>query len=145
MTEGMDVDPKELHQIGEAAERTALSIRTIRYYEEIGLVVPSGRTAGGFRLYTDDDLDRLLLVKAMKPLDLSLETTQRMLEARDRLASGEAEADERRALLEDFEEFLAEARERTVRMQAGLEAAQQAVEKLRKELPHHRRPVRSRG
>ena len=135
---------RELHQIGEAAERTGLSIRTIRYYEEIGLVSPSGRTAGGFRLYTDDDLDRLLLVKAMKPLDLSLETTQTMLEARDRLASGRADADERRALLQAFEEFLAVARERIVRMQAGLDAAQQAVEKLRRELPTHQRPVRSR-
>ncbi|MBI4261869.1 MAG: MerR family DNA-binding transcriptional regulator, partial [Actinobacteria bacterium] len=35
---------EKLHQIGEVAERTGLSLRTIRYYEELDLVVPSGRT-----------------------------------------------------------------------------------------------------
>ena len=43
-------------QIGEVAERTGLSLRTIRYYEEVGLLSPSGRTAGGFRLYADSDV-----------------------------------------------------------------------------------------
>jgi DNA-binding transcriptional MerR regulator len=58
-------------QIGEVAERTALSLRTIRYYEEVGLVPPSARTQGGFRLYTEADVERLLLVKRMKPLEFS--------------------------------------------------------------------------
>ena len=46
-------------QIGEAAERVGLSIRTIRHYEEVGLIVPSARSGGGFRLYTEPDLARL--------------------------------------------------------------------------------------
>ena len=49
----------QLHQIGTVAERVGLSLRTIRHYEEVGLVVPSGRSAGGFRLYTDGDVERL--------------------------------------------------------------------------------------
>lgn len=53
----------EMHQIGEVAEAVGLSLRTIRYYEEVGVVPPWGRTAGGFRLYTDDDIERLRLVK----------------------------------------------------------------------------------
>jgi DNA-binding transcriptional MerR regulator len=60
-------------QIGEAASRVGLSLRTIRHWGEVGLVVPSGRSAGGFRLYTEDDVERMLLIKALKPLDLSLE------------------------------------------------------------------------
>lgn len=52
-------------QIGEAAEGAGLSIRTIRHYEEAGLVVPSARSDGGFRLYTEADLDRLRVVKRM--------------------------------------------------------------------------------
>lgn len=42
-------------QIGEVAERIGLSLRTIRYYEEVGLVVPSVRSQGGFRLYTEPE------------------------------------------------------------------------------------------
>jgi DNA-binding transcriptional MerR regulator len=60
-------------QIGEAANRVGLSLRTIRHWGEVGLVVPSGRSAGGFRLYTEDDVERMLFIKALKPLDLSLE------------------------------------------------------------------------
>jgi len=77
-----------LMQIGEVAERTGLSLRTIRYYEEDGLVVPSARSQGGFRLYTDDDVDRLRVVKRMKPLDFSLEQMRDLLGIVDRLASG---------------------------------------------------------
>ncbi|WP_043368340.1 MerR family DNA-binding transcriptional regulator, partial [Mycolicibacterium conceptionense] len=47
-------------QIGEVAARTELSIKTIRHYDEVGLVTPSARSAGGFRLYTADDVNRLL-------------------------------------------------------------------------------------
>lgn len=72
-------------QIGEVAERTGLSLRTIRYYGEVGLVVPSSRTEGGFRLYTDDDVARLELVKMMKPLEFSLEEMREVIDALDEL------------------------------------------------------------
>ena len=62
-----------LLQIGQVAERTGLSLRTIRFYEENGLVVPSGRTDGGFRLYSDDDVARFAVIKQMKPLGFTLE------------------------------------------------------------------------
>nr|WP_216217710.1 MerR family transcriptional regulator [Amycolatopsis aidingensis] len=66
-------------QIGEVAERTGLSLRTIRYYEEVGLVRPSARSQGGFRLYTDPDVARLLLIKRMKPLGFQLEEMRELL------------------------------------------------------------------
>ncbi|WP_328452844.1 MULTISPECIES: MerR family transcriptional regulator [unclassified Amycolatopsis] len=69
----------EQMQIGEVAERTELSLRTIRYYEEVGLVVPSARSQGGFRLYTEPDIDRLLLIKRMKPLGFQLEEMRDLL------------------------------------------------------------------
>ncbi|HEX5695039.1 MAG TPA: MerR family transcriptional regulator [Acidimicrobiia bacterium] len=78
----------EHHQIGAVAERLDLSLRTIRYYEEIGLVSPSGRTEGGFRLYTESDIERLRLVKVLKPIGMSLEAMSELLECADRLASG---------------------------------------------------------
>ncbi len=65
-------------QIGEVAAQTNLSLRTIRHYEEIGLVEPSGRSQGGFRLYVDADVERLRLVRRMKPF-LTLEETKDLL------------------------------------------------------------------
>jgi MerR family copper efflux transcriptional regulator len=68
-----------LLQIGQVAERTGLSLRTIRFYEENGLVVPTARSEGGFRLYSEDDVARLEVIKRMKPLGFSLEEMQQLL------------------------------------------------------------------
>ncbi|MBB1031717.1 MerR family transcriptional regulator [Dietzia sp. SLG310A2-38A2] len=72
-----------VRKIGEVAECTGLSIRTLRHYDDLGLVVPSGHTAGGFRLYTEADVERLLLVRRMKPLGFSLDRMRQFLEAVD--------------------------------------------------------------
>ena len=72
-------------QIGEVAERTGLSLRTIRYYEEMGLISPSARSQGGFRLYTEADIARLELVTRMKPLDFTLEEMRDLLATLDRI------------------------------------------------------------
>jgi MerR family transcriptional regulator, copper efflux regulator len=69
----------ELVQIGQVADRTGLSLRTIRFYEENGLVVPTARSEGGFRLYSDSDVARLEVIKRMKPLGFSLEEMQELL------------------------------------------------------------------
>lgn len=60
-------------QIGEVAEQVGLSLRTVRYYEEVGLVAPVERTPGGFRLYDANAVERLKLVRDLKPLGFSLE------------------------------------------------------------------------
>jgi DNA-binding transcriptional MerR regulator len=75
----------DLQSIGPVAEATGLSLRTIRYYEEIGLVTPSGRSAGGFRLYDDRGIERLLLIKRMKPLGYPLEEMGQLLHLVDAL------------------------------------------------------------
>ena len=68
-----------LLQIGQVAERTGLSLRTIRFYEEHGLVRPTTRSDGGFRLYSDDDVARLEVIKRMKPLGFTVEEMQELL------------------------------------------------------------------
>jgi len=75
-------------QIGEAAERTQLSLRTIRHYDQMGLVPPSGRTEGGFRLYTEADIQRLRHVQRITPLGFSLEETAEILEILEGEAPG---------------------------------------------------------
>lgn len=49
----------DLFQIGELSEKAGVSKRTIRYYEELGLIKPSRITSGGFRLYSINDMLQL--------------------------------------------------------------------------------------
>lgn len=93
MAAGGPVGSERMMHIGEVAERTSLSLRTLRHYDEIGLVVPSGRTEGGFRLYTESDIARLMLIRRMKPLGYSLEEMRDVLHAFDGAASGSGAAD----------------------------------------------------
>ena len=78
------------YQIGEVAEAVGLSLRTIRYYEEVGLLPAPTRSAGGFRLYGDDDIARLSIIKQMKPLDFTLEEMADVLALREQLSTARA-------------------------------------------------------
>ncbi|MGO2534214.1 MerR family transcriptional regulator [Arthrobacter rhombi] len=71
--------PGRTMHIGELAERTGLSLRTIRHYDDVGLLPASARTDGGFRVFTETDVDRLTHIKAMKPLGFSLEEITELL------------------------------------------------------------------
>jgi MerR family Zn(II)-responsive transcriptional regulator of zntA len=68
-----DPAPVELLQIGEAARMAGVSIRTVRFYEETGLLLPSQSTSGGIRLYMSRDVNRLVFIKRMKMLGMSIE------------------------------------------------------------------------
>ena len=59
-------------QIGTVASLSGVPIKTIRYYEELGLIKASGRTEGGFRLFDSDILPRLHFIKRAQSLGLSL-------------------------------------------------------------------------
>ena len=61
------------YTIGETARRSGFSASALRFYEDIGLVDPTGRTEGGYRLYDDDSLDRLAFIARAKQLGCSLE------------------------------------------------------------------------
>lgn len=60
-------------KIGEVARRTGLTHRTLRHYDELGLLVPSGRSGGDYRLYAPEDMERLLAIQHLKSLGLGLE------------------------------------------------------------------------
>src|SRR3954464_6291991 len=87
----------DLLQIGELADRVALSLRTVRYYEEMGLVTPERRTDGGFRLFTQAHVDRLLMIKRMKPIGFSIQEMGDVLEARDALHAPDTAPEAREA------------------------------------------------
>ena len=124
----MALDERHM-QIGEVAERTGLSLRTIRYYGEVGLVQPSARSPGGFRLYTGADVERLLLVRRMKPLDFSLEEMADLLGVLDRLAG--AGPDERAGLRERLAMYEQVAQARCAALREQLETAEEFAAQLR--------------
>ncbi len=122
-------------QIGEVADRTGLSLRTIRYYEEVGLVVPSARSQGGFRLYTDPDVDRLQVIKRMKPLGFQLEEMRELLTILDGLSAPEDD-DDRDQHLDRLAQFHTAAEERCQELRAQLRIAENFAGSLRAHLPH---------
>lgn len=70
---------KEAWKVGEVAELTGLTVRTLRYYDQIGLFSPSRQTASGHRQYTKEDLERLQPILSLKQLGLSLKEIQSTL------------------------------------------------------------------
>ena len=134
----------QMHQIGEVADAVGLSLRTIRYYEETGLVPPSGRSTGGFRLYTDADIERLRLVKHMKPLELTIEEMRDLLTTRDRLADPATPKRQRDELLDRLSMFAELAEERCQRLRDQVEAGEMISRTLRAELDAATKPARAR-
>jgi MerR family transcriptional regulator, copper efflux regulator len=65
--------------IGQASGASGVSAKMIRYYEEIGLIRPSARTANNYRVYSDGDVHVLRFIKRARSLGFSLEETERLL------------------------------------------------------------------
>lgn len=71
-------------QINELVQRTGVTAKTIRYYEEIELLPPPARQANGYRQYIEKDIERLSLVAGARRLDFSLAEIKEILDLRDR-------------------------------------------------------------
>ncbi|MEU2233580.1 MerR family transcriptional regulator [Streptomyces vietnamensis] len=127
-------------QIGEVAARTELPLRTIRQYEDSGLVVPSAASPGGFPLYTDADVSRLMVVRRMKPLGFTLDETRELLAAVDLLSADRPdtdtalEPDERAALVARVRRYETAAAERVAELRAQLARAEEFADSLRTSL-----------
>ncbi len=75
-------------QIGQVAERTGLTQRTLRFYEEKGLLNPPTRMEGGFRLYSEEDIQRIEHVVQLKQnLGFSLADIKEMIEAEEAISA----------------------------------------------------------
>ncbi len=68
--------------VGQVAERFGVTVRTLHHYDDIGLLVPSERTAAGYRLYTERDLVRLAAVVTYRRLGMALTDVQALLDGR---------------------------------------------------------------
>lgn len=72
----------ELLKIGVFAKLAGTNLRTLRYYEELGLVRPAHRSRGGFRYYRPTDLHRVRMVRDLQDLGLALERIAELLATR---------------------------------------------------------------
>lgn len=70
---------KKYWKVGDLAGLTGLTVRTLRFYDQIGLFSPSGETASGHRLYDESDLSRLQQIVSLKELGLSLDEIKALL------------------------------------------------------------------
>lgn len=108
---------KKFFSVGEAAKAVGMTAETLRHYDRIGLVSPCRTDEWtGYRYYTEQELARLKIVRALKSLDLPLEEIGRMLASTDLgetvrfLREAERSADEKIAELNEMKERIARAR-----------------------------------
>ena len=73
-----------MFQIGELSDQTGVPAKTIRYYEDIGLLSPASRGENRYRLYDQKDAERLRFIRSARALDFSLQEIAQILAARDR-------------------------------------------------------------
>ena len=75
-------DPAPSLRIGEVARRTGLPVKTIRFYCDEGLLQPRDRSAGGYRLFDEENLAELAIIRALRAMDVSIPELVRILEVR---------------------------------------------------------------
>ncbi len=112
---------KDLLRIGEVARRAGVTTRTLRYYQEVGLLSPS-TTPGGTRVYSDDDVERLRRILELRDvMGLDLDRIRSILGSEDRLAELRAEV-QRNPSAKRYHEIVTEAIEINARMQEDVNA-----------------------
>lgn len=120
-------------QIGEVAARTDLSLRSLRHWEDVGLLRPSGRSEGGFRLYTEEDVEKILVIRRMKPLGFTLEQMRAAMRDIEVLRDSAAE-DQHDGARARLTSILADATERRARLEVQLGMADEFIDQLGQQL-----------
>ena len=131
-------------RIGAVAERTGLTPRTIRYYEEIGLLGPADRRKGEHRAYDDGDVERLTELKRLRELlNLSLDELKQLIEAEEARAAIRRRFHESDSALERIE--LLDAALPHVDTQLGLvRSRMEELQRLETELVEKRKAILAR-
>ncbi|PRC44258.1 MerR family transcriptional regulator [Mycobacterium sp. ITM-2017-0098] len=117
-------------QIGQVAARTELSIATVRHYDEVGLVTPSARSTGGFRLYTEADVDRLLVIRRMKPLGFTLTEMKDLLDSLAALDGDQASEEQRVAAAHYLQQCRTKAQDSAAKLRKHLAYAEELTSLL---------------
>ena len=115
-------------RIGDLARKAGTTMRTIRYYEQLGLIAPAARTRGGFRLYEEDELRKLRLIKNLQLVETSLSQVKAIFEQRRRGRIASEVAGGLSALLE---QQLRKVQQRIAQFRAMETSLQETIEILR--------------
>lgn len=119
-----------LVQIGEVADKLRVSTRTIKYYEELGLIKPGERSPGGFRLFREEDVERLKRILKMKGMGFSLTAIREVLAVRD-VASNADKVIVLNKVIERLEEQEQQVTERIRNMREEVGHAEELLRELR--------------
>lgn len=128
-------------RIGDLAQETGKTVRALRYYEELGILVPQDHTEGGFRLYRPADAERVRLIDRLQDLGFSLERIRALIQAWSRGGTGE---DVARQLRRQLEESLRDTQERVSRLKRVEGELLEALRFLEACGSCHERPGRER-
>lgn len=109
-----------LLKIGDFARLADTNLRTLRYYEELHLITPAGRSQGGFRYYRRTDINRVQLIRDLQELGLHLEQIRDLISAR-------AEGESRDRFLDRVRQALVEQDRMLVERVRTLEAQRKKV------------------
>ncbi len=124
----------EYISIREAAERTGLTQRTLRYYEELGLLKPPARVSGGQRLYSPEDIARIKQVRRLKELlNFSLDEIKTVVDAEEAKQHLRADVKAERSLKRKLKQ-MREAAEITAHQLAMVEEKIAQMQAMKKEL-----------
>lgn len=118
------------YKIGEVAERLGVTVRTIRYYEEEGLVEPL-RSDGGTRFYTERHVSRLRAILHLAANGFSLDVIRLIAEAREGSRSGDEGSGRVTARLDELMAELAQRIEQTQQLREEVQRARNWVRKCR--------------
>lgn len=127
MAQGAGETADVVMHIGEVAARTELSLRSLRHWEEVGLLQPSGRTDGGFRLYTESDVDKILVIRRIKPLGFSIDEMKAVMSDLEVLGDPEVDEGDRAAARRRIADVRTDATERRARLVRQLEMADEFI------------------
>ena len=133
-----------LIRVGEVAERLEVSPRTVKYYEELGLVEPEERSTGGFRLYGRREIERLERILRMKSIGYSLTAIRELLAVRDTAQEADRVTVLRTAT-EHLREREREVSERMLKIRGDLRRAESLREELERDIALCERRIRELG
>ncbi len=149
-TTGEEAEPRRRdrwYTTGEMARLSDNTLRTVRFYEEAGILRPIGRTEGGHRLFERSELDRLMLVSDMREAGLSLEEIRKLLETKQLASSGPEAA---KAAIESLRKYMEELKRKVdvlTRLHLDLaqtvETATHCLDCTHQEFPNHCRDCES--
>jgi len=123
-------DQRDMLKIGELAEDLGTTPRTIRLYEELGLITPD-RTRGGTRLYRKKDVKRMAIVLRLARLGMELGDVQRLAQVREQCGSGAEAVSEILPLLDELREWIGSTRSELESLERDLERAEMLIRQCR--------------